>query len=120
MKFINKSTDASILLKNYIEILKIMTPIVPHFASECLEDLGEKGEIKWPKVNEQYLIKENVNIVLQINGRKRGIIVNKRNVDEEMLINEIKNNFIYDKYLKNKKIIKSIYIKNKLINLILK
>ena len=68
----------------------------------------------------QYLIKENVNIVLQINGRKRGIIVNKRNVDEEMLINEIKNNFIYDKYLKNKKIIKSIYIKNKLINLILK
>ena len=119
IKFINKPTDGSILLKNYIEILKIMTPVVPHFANECLEDLGEKSEIKWPKVNEKYLIKENVNIVLQINGKKRGIIVNKRNVDKEMLINEIKNNHLYDKYLKNKKIIKSIFIKDRLINLIL-
>jgi leucyl-tRNA synthetase len=96
-----------------------MNPIIPHFASECLEDLGEKGNIKWPKVNEQYLIKENVNIVLQINGKKRGIITNKRGVDKEMLINEIKNNASYNKYLKNKKIVKIIYIKDRLINLIL-
>ena len=44
-----------------------MSPIVPHFANECLEDLGEKSEVSWPKVNEKYLIKEDVKIVLQIN-----------------------------------------------------
>ena len=119
IKLINKPINKNDLLKNYIEILKIMSPIIPHFASECLEDLGEKGKKEWPKINKKYLIKENVNIVLQINGKKRGIIVNKRNTDEQILINDIKSNASYDKYLKNKKIIKSIYIKDKLINLIL-
>ena len=119
IKLITKPINKNDLLKNYIVILKIMTPIVPHFASECLEDLGEKGKKEWPKVNEKYLITENVNIVLQINGKKRGIIVSKRNTDEKILINDIKSNASYDKYLKNKKIIKSIYIKDRLINLIL-
>ena len=55
--------DDYILVKNYIEILKIMSPIVPHFANECLEDLSEKSEVSWPKVNEKYLIKEASGLV---------------------------------------------------------
>jgi len=120
VKLINRPLDQNNLLKNYIEILKIMTPIVPHFASECLEDLGEKGEKSWPKINKQYLVKENVNIVLQINGKKRAVMISKKNVDKEILINEIKSNTSYNKYLENKKIIRSIYVKDRLINLILK
>ena len=97
-----------------------MSPIVPHFTSECLEDLGEKGDKNWPKPNAKYLIKENVNIVLQIIGKKKSIIVCKKNVDKETLINEIKSNTSYNKYLENKKIIRSIYVNDRLINLILK
>ncbi len=119
IKLINKSLDKDNLLKNYIKILKIMTPVVPHFANECLEDLGNKDEIFWPKVNEQYLVKENINIVLQINGKKRAVIISKKDVNKEILINEIKNNNTYSKYLESKKIKRSIYIKDKLINLIL-
>ena len=119
IKLINKPLDKNNLLKNYIEILKTMSPIVPHFASECLEDLGEKGEKTWPKLNEKYLVKENVNIVLQINGKKRAIMVSKKNLEKETLINEIKNNTGYNKYLENRKIIRSIYVKDRLINLIL-
>ena len=37
-----------------------MSPIVPHFANECLEDLGQKSEVSGPKVNENYLIKEEI------------------------------------------------------------
>ena len=96
-----------------------MSPIVPHFASECLDDLGEKVEKSWPKVNEKYLVKENVNIVLQINGKKRGIIVSKKDVKKEALINEIKNNAQYNKYIENRKILRNIYVKDRLINLIL-
>ena len=119
IKIINKPLDKDNLLKNYTEILKIMTPVVPHFTCECLEDLGNKGEIFWPKVNEQYLVKENVNIVLQVNGKKRAIIISKKNTDKEILINAIKSNKSYNKYLENKKIKRSIYIKDRLINLIL-
>ena len=55
-----------------------MSPIVPHFASECLEDLGEKNEKSWPKINDKYLIRENINIVLQINGKKERLLLVKR------------------------------------------
>ena len=119
IKFVKKPVDKNNLIKNYIEILKIMSPIVPHFANECLEDLGQKSEVSWPKVNEKYLIKDDVKIVLQINGKKRGIMVSKKNSNEETLINDIKNNNLYNKYFENKKILRSIYVKDKLINLIL-
>ena len=118
IKILNRPLDKNTLLKNYIEILKIMSPIVPHFASECLEDLGEKVQKSWPKINEVYLVKENINIVLQINGKKRSIIVSKMNVDKETLTDEIKRNSQYNKYLENKKIVRTIYVKDKLINLI--
>ena len=119
IKFVKKPVDKNNLIKNYIEILKIMSPIVPHFANECLEDLGQKSQVSWPKVNEKYLIKDDVKIVLQINGKKRGIMVSKKNSNEETLINDIKNNNLYNKYFENKKILRSIYVKDKLINLIL-
>ena len=120
IKHINKPQDKESLLKSYIKILKIMTPIVPHFASECLESLGEKNETFWPEIDKKYLVKKNVDIVLQINGKKRALINSKININEETLINEIKTNNSYNKYLENKKIKRSIYIKDKLINLILK
>jgi len=119
IKFVKKPVDKNNLIKNYIEILKIMSPIVPHFANECLEDLGQKSQVSWPKVNEKYLIKDDVKIVLQINGKKRGIMVSKKNSNEKTLINDIKNNNLYNKYFENKKILRSIYVKDKLINLIL-
>ena len=97
-----------------------MSPIVPHFTSECLEDLGEKSVKSLPKANEKYLVKKNINIVLQINGKKRAIIIAKKNIDKETLINEIKSNAQYNKYLENKKIVRNIYVKQRLINLILK
>ena len=120
IKLINKPLDKNSFLKNYIDILKTMSPIVPHFTSECLEDLGEKSEKSWPKANEKYLVKKNINIVLQINGKKRAIIIAKKNIDKETLINEIKSNAQYNKYLENKKIVRNIYVKERLINLILK
>ena len=120
IKLINKPLDKNSFLKNYIDILKTMSPIVPHFTSECLEDLGEKSERSWPKTNEKYLVKKNINIVLQINGKKRAIIIAKKNIDKETLINEIKSNAQYNKYLENKKIVRNIYVKERLINLILK
>ena len=120
IKLINKPLDKNSFLKNYIDILKTMSPIVPHFTSECLEDLGEKSERSWPKTNEKYLVKKNINIVLQINGKKRAIIIAKKNINKETLINEIKSNAQYNKYLENKKIVRNIYVKERLINLILK
>ena len=107
-------------MENYTKILKLMSPVLPHFASECLEDLKIDHKVKWPIVEKQFLINENINIVIQINGKKRSIINCKKGITEESLIKIIKEDAKVNKFLQNKKNIKSIFIKDKLLNLIIK
>ena len=108
------------LLKNYIKILKIMIPIVPHLANECLSEVSDNKVFYWPEIEQKYLKVKKNNIVVQINGKKRGLISTEINLEEKDLIVKIKKTKELEKFFKNKNIIKSIFIKNKLINLIIK
>ena len=106
--------------KNYINILEIINPIIPHFSNECLERLSHNVKIiKWPSINEKYLEEEIFQIVTQINGKKRKVFSINKSFDKDKIINDIKNDEQIKKYLDNKKIIKTIYIENKLINFII-
>ena len=120
IKFIKKPLHKEKLLDNYLKILKIMSPVVPHFISECLEELGENTDIKWPEVDPKHLSKKTIQIVFQINGKKRGLIESDRGIDELQLINNIKSDPLYKKYFDKTKVIRSIYVKDRLINLIIK
>ena len=55
--------------------------------------------------------------MVQINGRKRAILKEKRDIDQESLLNKVKSNKMSEKYLKDKSINKVIFVKNRLINL---
>ena len=121
--FLNKKIDGKIdgneLKDNYRKILTIMSPIIPHFTSECLGDLKLKTFQKWPEVDKKFLEEDKINFVIQINGKKRAILNTQKNISEEKLLNEIKNAKSLNKFLKNKKIIKSFFVKNKLINILI-
>ena len=95
-----------------------MTPIIPHFANECLDILNIK-DIKWPDYDLSMLKEELVNIVIQINGKKRALIQTKPNIDEEKLFEIIMNNEKIIKYLDQKTIKRKIFIKDKLLNIII-
>ena len=97
-----------------------MQPILPHLVTECLTDLNEKTIITWPEIEKKYLNEDTVKIVIQINGRKRGIIECKKDILEEEVILSIKNKIEFNKYFENKEILKNIYVKNKIINFIIK
>ena len=107
------------LIENYKKILIIMMPIIPHFANECFQKISKNENIVWPKINENLLIKKTITYVVQINGKKRAIIEEKKDLSEEELINQLKNTIELDKYLNEKQIKKKIFIPNKLINIIL-
>ena len=117
-KYIKNDIDKENLLRNYINILKIISPVMPHLSSECLEDLNSIDKLVWPKVVQEFLIEEDVNIVLQINGKKKALIQANKDIEEGHLIKIIKEDKITSKFLEKKNIIRCIYIKNKLINLI--
>ena len=93
-------------------------PLTPHLAHECSEKLINK--LYWPQYSEKLLKEENCKVVIQVDGRKRGIFDMPINSGEEIVIKKSKEIESVLKYLKNMKIIKSIYVKNKLINHITK
>ena len=118
-KEINSSYSKQLLLENYKKILTILIPLIPHFAYECLKSLNQDEDIKWPDYDEELLIEEFVNIVVQINGKKRGLIKSERGIKEEEVLKKIDQENNISKYLQNNKIKKKIFIPNKLINIII-
>ena len=106
------------ILENYKKILIAMAPVIPHFSNECLAALNF-NDLNWPKYDDSILKEDNFKIVVQINGKKRGIIKAKKDISENELIDEIQREVTLTKYLKDKKIKRKIYISGKLINIII-
>ena len=118
IKEIEKPLKTETLIANYSKILTLMSPFIPHFSSECLSTIKIEG-MKWPIVVKEDLIEENINFVVQINGKKRGLLNVKRNTIEKSILKEILNNKDTEKLLLDQKIKKTIFIPNRLINLII-
>ena len=118
IKEIDKPIKKEILIENYKKILILMNPFIPHFSNECLNTINE-NQINWPKISKEDLIEEDINFVIQINGKKRAILKVKRDVVEKEILEIIKTNLEIEKFLKDQSIKKSIFVPNRLINIIL-
>ncbi len=118
-KILEENKNYKNLLPNFQKILIVMSPVIPHLSSECLNIFGLEKNLNWPKVDEKYLKSDERIIVIQINGKKRNIITITKEMEEKELIAKIKEMKLVDKYIDNKKISKIIYVKNKLINIII-
>tara|TARA_B100001250_G_C19476106_1_gene646657 strand:- start:33 stop:728 length:696 start_codon:yes stop_codon:yes gene_type:complete len=117
-KEVNKNYTKKTLLENYEKILISMIPILPHLAYECLSSISSESEKMWPKIDEKIMIEDKIIIVVQINGKKRGLIECNINLTENATIDIILENKDLKKYLENKNIKRKIFVPNKLINFI--
>jgi len=91
-------------------------------ASECWEKITQQQNLhmqSWPTFDESLLKVEEINLVIQINGKKRAILNTKPNTNEKLLFNMSLELESVKKFINDKKIIKKIYVKNKLINFVL-
>ena len=119
IKILETKKNSKNLKENFEKILIIMMPVIPHLASESLDILNNKLEVKWPEIIEKFLETNEKEIVIQINGKKRGNILINKSISEKDIIEKIKKMGLIKKYIENKRIIKTIYIKERLINIIL-
>ena len=92
---------------------------MPHFSSECLDELKLNSFQKWPEVDKNLIKKDNIEYVIQINGKKRAIIKSMKNISEKELIKEIMNNKDTKKILEDREINKCFFVKNRLINILI-
>jgi leucyl-tRNA synthetase len=119
IKKIKNTYKTETLKENYLKILTVMVPVVPHFANQCIKEINpDLRKINWPSFDDKILFEEKINFVVQINGKKRGILNVKRNFSEEKIFQKIINDKNISKYVADKKIKKKIFIPNKLINII--
>ena len=96
LKEISKENNEKNLKENYLKILQLFMPMVPHFASECLEEIDQKSKYFWPKADQKLLKKNVINIVVQINGKKRSLIQTQENLNEKVLLSKIKEDKLID------------------------
>jgi leucyl-tRNA synthetase len=117
-KEINNEIDSKILKENYIKILILLAPAIPHYTSECLEEIGFDMKFSWPNEDKSLLQDDKIDYVIQINGKKRAILNENRGIDQDSLLKVIKSNKLSHKYLKDKIIKKIIFVENRLINIL--
>jgi leucyl-tRNA synthetase len=119
IKEISKGYQKKTILENYEKILITMNPIIPHLSNECLKSIGKNNEIKWPSYDKKQIEDNNSLIVVQVNGKKRGLINTTNNISETEIMKLVNKDQKIMKYLLGNEIKKQIYIKNKLINIII-
>ncbi len=123
-KFFNESMKLNlskkILAINFTKIIKLMIPFVPHLAHECLADLRCEDTNTWPKANQDLIKKLKINLVVQVNGKTRDVINVNKDLNEIEIKKLIAKSSKAKKYIEDKKIIKTIFIKNKIINYLIK
>ena len=101
----------------------IMNPFMPHLAQELWELIGETNELTyqgWPDYDKDIVISDEIVIPIQINGKRRSEILISANESESEVISKAKSDDKIASYLKNTTIIKEIYIKGKILNIVIK
>ena len=114
----NKKTSKKTIKNEWEKIIMLLIPLTPHLANECWEKIDK--EFYWPKYDSKLLKELSCKIVIQVNGKKRAILEMPINTGEEEIIKKSKEVDNIAKYISNTTIIKNIYVKNKLVNLITK
>ena len=91
---------------------------MPHIASELSENLFKRANFTKIKICEEVFVKDSIVLAVTVNGKKRSEIEVGADLSEDEILKTAKESVA--KWLEDKSIIKEIYVKNKLVNLVIK
>ncbi len=119
-QYVDKNVGNQCLSECLVNFMKTMIPFTPHLANESLERLNVNNVNTWPKIDSTLLDKQTIKIAIQINGKTKEIIEMKKNLNEKQATENSKNNDKIKKVLAGKVITRTIFVKNKIINYLIK
>jgi leucyl-tRNA synthetase len=123
-KEIDNSKINKVLVKKALDtILVLLSPFAPHMTEELWMTLDNKGSIhnqNWPKYDSKALVKDEIEIVIQVNGKVREKIMVNTDISKEELEETAVNNDKIKSYIEGKKIVKVICVPSKLVNIVVK
>ena len=115
---VNAQDNEDVTAEAFFIILNLLEPIVPHIACELSDRLFNRANFGELEIKEEVFVKDSINLAVTINGKKRAEFEIAANVSESEAISAAKQNVA--KWLEGKEIIKEIYVKGKLVNLVIK
>jgi len=122
MEFVNEAQNSGISKKQGENFLKILTPFAPHITEELWQRLGHKNSVfkeKWPEYDKKFIKEETFYLVVQVSGKLRDTIGAPFGISEKQAKELALESEKIQKWLKNKKIKKTIFVKDKLINFVI-
>ncbi|MCL2799098.1 MAG: leucine--tRNA ligase [Endomicrobia bacterium] len=115
--------DNGVSKEAYKTVVLLMSPFTPHLCEEIWEKLGNNNCIsssEWPAYDEKFIKQNEIEIPVQINGKLKGRITVASDSDEEQVRKQIENDEKISQQLKDKQIIKFIYVKDKIVTIVVK
>jgi leucyl-tRNA synthetase len=120
---LRQSEEGKDVLKKSLETLVLLlSPFAPHICEELWERMEHKTYIiksSWPAFDPTLALEERVIIVVQINGKLRGKFEAERDIAEDQAKEKALGLSRIQDFIGEKKVKKIIYIKNKLVNIVL-
>ena len=124
MIFVNAATKEDIVPKKYAEgFVKLLSPVAPHIAEELWNRFGHDNTITyeaWPTYDESKLVDESIEIPVQVNGKVRATVQINVGAGEEEVKNVVHESKNVQVQLEGKTVVKEIYVKNKIYNIVVK
>jgi len=123
-KFKDNSLQGRTVLQEALEkLVLLLAPMSPHICQQLWQYLDKKGlviDVAWPDVDEQALIKDEIEIMVQVNGKLRSKIEVASNTDKATILAIAKADEQTSKFIAGKEIIKEIVVPGRLVNLVVK
>ncbi|AKK20141.1 leucine--tRNA ligase [Candidatus Liberibacter africanus] len=104
------------------KLIIVMSPMIPHFAEECWQLLGNTGLVaqqKWPELYCITEVKSDITIPIQVNGKKRAYITVPMNADDALIKKNTLNLNIIKNILQGEKPKKIIIVSRRIINIVI-
>ena len=122
MIFVNSANKEDVLPKEYAEgFLKLLNPIAPHITEELWNMLGHDNTIAyeaWPTYDESKTIDDEIEVPVQVNGKLKTTVMISLDEDESSVKTKVHS--ALEGKLDGKSIVKEIYVKNKIYNVVVK
>ena len=123
MSMVNDFYDKGINKAEYKTLLKLVCPFAPHVAEELWSMLGETSVLSlesWPEYDENKTQESSVQIAVQVNGKLRATISLQVDCEQQLAIDTALADEKVQKAVEGKNIVKTIVVKNKIVNLVVK
>ena len=123
MELINLIQKVGTTKETAITMVKLIAPFAPFIAEDCWKLLNQENSVHsadWPEVKEELTVDNDITIGVQVNGKVREKLNTSRSSDEDQLKLIAFNQDNVKKHIENKEIIKTIVVKERLINFVVK